>query len=68
MKMIGDGVRYRIKLIRSCHFEIDIDADSRSDALAKVMKTALDCDAIDQKETKIVGISETPIDVLNPSS
>ena len=58
-------MRFRIKVIRDCQFEIDIDADNRSDAFAKVMRTALDCDTIDQKETKIVGISEAPINVLH---
>ena len=60
--MIGDAVRYRIKIIRDHEIEIDIDAASRSDAFAKVMQTALDCDAIDQKETKIVRITEIPKD------
>lgn len=55
-------MRYRIKVIRDHEIEIDIDAASRSDAFAKVMQTALDCDAIDQKETKIVRITEIPKD------
>lgn len=61
-------MRYRIKFIRDYEIEVDIDATSRSDALAKVMHAALDCDARDQKETKIVSITETPKDVLHPSN
>ena len=68
LKTIGDGVRYRIKVVRDMEFQIDIDAISRSDALGKVMRTAIDCDSKDQKETKIVRISEAPIDVLYPSN
>ena len=58
-------MRYRIDIIRGMEFQIDIDATNRSDALGKVMRTAIDCDSKDQKETKIVRISEAPIDVHN---
>lgn len=58
-------MRFRIKLIRDYKFEIDIDADSTSDAVSKVLRTALHYDQSDQKETKIVAISETPKDVYH---
>jgi hypothetical protein len=66
--MIGDAVKYAIKIIRDHEFVIVIDAENKADAFAKVMRTAIDCDAIDQKETKIVRISEASSDVLNPYS
>ena len=59
-------MKYRIKIIRSCEFEVDMEAESRSDAMAKIMRTALDYDDRDHKETKIVAISETPQDVYDP--
>lgn len=66
--MIGGAVKFAIKIIRDHEFVIVINADSRSDALAKVMRTAVDCDAIDQKETKIVSITEATTDVYHPSN
>jgi hypothetical protein len=59
-------VRYRIKLVREYEFEIDIDATSRSDAIGKIMRTALEFDQNDHKVTKIVSITETPKDVHHP--
>lgn len=61
-------MRYRIKLIRDHEIEVDIDATSKSDALTKVLLTALNCDAKDKKVTKIVSITETPKDVHHPSN
>lgn len=61
-------MRFRIKVIRDYEFEIDIDAHSGFDAFGKVMRTALDCDAKDQKVTRIVAITETPTDVHHPSN
>lgn len=58
---------YRVTIDRAVRFQLDIEADSRIDALQKVTDTALVYDAQDLKETRVITIQELKqVDVLNP--
>jgi hypothetical protein len=49
---------YRIKLIREVLFELVVDAPSRKEAVAMVLKNALDYDSRDYKSTQLVSVHE----------
>lgn len=57
--------KFRIKIIRSCEFEIDMLARSSTEAIKMVMTKALDYDDRDLKETKIVSITQTSEDIYH---
>ena len=54
---------YRVTIDRAVRFQLDIEADSRLDALKKVTDTAMVYDEQDQKETCVISIQEL---ILNP--
>jgi hypothetical protein len=54
---------YRVTIVRDVRFQLDLEADSRLAALRKVTETALDYDAQDLKETRVISIQEL---ILNP--
>lgn len=49
---------YRITIERGLRFQLDLEADSRFDALHKATTTALHYDAQDQKQTRFIAIEE----------
>ena len=49
---------FRLTIDRTVRFELDIRADSRLDALQKVMGMALHYDGLDLKETHVVAIKK----------
>lgn len=49
---------YRLTIERTVRFQLDIEADSRLDALAKVTTTALHYDEQDLKETRVINVQE----------
>ena len=49
---------YRLTIERTVRFQLDIEADSRKDALQKITVTALDYDDRDLKETRVIAIKE----------
>lgn len=49
---------YRMTIERTVRFQLDLEADSRLDALAKVTTKALDYDDRDLKETRVITIQE----------
>jgi hypothetical protein len=49
---------YRMTIERTVRFQLDIEADSRLDALWKVTDMALDYDDRDLKETRVINIHE----------
>lgn len=49
---------YRMTIDRAVRFQIDLEADSRLDALKKVTELALDYDAQDLKETRVINVQE----------
>ena len=49
---------YRLTIERTVRFQLDLEADSRLDALAKVTDMALDYDDRDLKETRVINIQE----------
>ena len=51
-------MKFHVKIIREVEFVLEITAASRDEVAAIVLRTAYDCDATDQKETKIVSITE----------
>ena len=53
---------YRLTIERTVRFQLDLEADSRLDALKKVTEMALDYDDRDLKETRVINIHE-PITV-----
>jgi head-tail adaptor len=55
---------YRMTIERTVRFQLDLEADSRLDALKKVTDMALNYDDRDLKETRVINIHELP--VLNP--
>lgn len=57
--------QFRIKIIRSCEFEVDMWARSSTEAIKMVMTKALDYDDRDLKETKIVSIKQTSEDIYH---
>ena len=54
---------YRVTIDRAVRFQLDIEADSRLDALKKVTDTAMVYDEQDLKETRVINIQEL---ILNP--
>lgn len=52
---------YRVTIERGARFQLDLEADSRLDALQKVTSKALIYDEHDQKETRVIKIQELPI-------
>ena len=56
---------YRMTIERTVRFQLDLEADSRIDALRKVTDMALDYDDRDLKETRVINIHE-PITVQHP--
>jgi hypothetical protein len=54
---------YRVTIDRAVRFQLDIEADSRLDALKKVTDTAMVYDEQDLKETRVISIQEL---ILNP--
>jgi hypothetical protein len=58
---------YRLTIDRAVRFQLDIEADTRLDALRMVTDTALVYDAQDLKETRVIAIKELETQpVLNP--
>ena len=53
----------RVTIDRAVRFQLDIEADSRLDALKKVTDTAMVYDEQDLKETRVINIQEL---ILNP--
>ena len=49
---------YRVTIDRAVRFQLDIEADSRLDALKKVTDTAMVYDEQDLKETRVINIQE----------
>lgn len=49
---------YRMTIERTVRFQLDLEADSRLDALKKVTDMALDYDDRDLKETRVINIHE----------
>ena len=49
---------YRITIDRAVRFQLDLEAESRLDALQKITDTALDYDGRDHKETHVIAIKE----------
>lgn len=49
---------YRLTIERVVRFQLDLEADSRLDALAKVTNMALDYDDRDLKETRVINVQE----------
>lgn len=54
---------YRLTIDRAVRFQLDLEADSRLDALKKVTDMALEYDAQDLKETRVINVQEL---ILNP--
>ena len=52
---------YRMTIERTVRFQLDLEADSRMDALKKVTDMALDYDDRDLKETRVINIHELPV-------
>jgi head-tail adaptor len=49
---------YRVTIDRAVRFQLDIEAESRLDALKKVTDTAMVYDEQDLKETRVINIQE----------
>lgn len=49
---------YRMTIERTVRFQLDLEADSRLDALSKVTTMALDYDEQDLKETRVINVQE----------
>jgi hypothetical protein len=63
-----DVPTYRMTIERTVRFQLDIEADTRLDALRMVHTKALMYDAQDHKETRVIAIKELQQDpVLDPS-
>jgi len=56
---------YRLTIDRAVRFQLDIEADSRMDALKKVIRTALHYDALDEKKTRVISLQELEKPILN---
>jgi hypothetical protein len=54
---------YRVTIDRAARFQLDLEAESRLDALKKVTDMALDYDEQDLKETRVISVQEL---ILNP--
>lgn len=57
---------YRLTIDRAVRFQLDLEADSRLDALWKVTGTAMVYDAKDQKETRVISVQELKEPVQHP--
>ena len=57
---------YRLTIERTVRFQLDLEADSRLDALSKVTGMALNYDDRDLKETRVIAVHELPIPVQHP--
>lgn len=57
---------YRMTIERTVRFQLDLEADSRMDALAKVTNMALNYDDRDLKETRVINIHELKKPVQHP--
>ena len=57
---------YRLTIERTVRFQLDIEADSRLDALGKVTTMAMDYDDRDLKETRVITVQELTIPVQHP--
>ena len=57
---------YRITIDRAVRFQLDLEADSRMDALQKVTVKALDYDDQDLKETRVISVQEPTKPVQHP--
>jgi hypothetical protein len=55
---------YRLTIDRAVRFQLDIEADTRLDALRMVNDKALMYDAQDHKETRVIAIKELQEDVI----
>jgi hypothetical protein len=55
---------YRLTLERAVRFQLDIEADTRLDALRMVNDKALMYDALDHKETRVIAIKELEEDAV----
>jgi len=49
---------FRMTIDRSVRFQLDLEADSRLDALKKVTDMALNYDDRDLKETRVINVQE----------
>lgn len=49
---------YRVTIDRAVRFQIDLEADTRLDALQKVTDTAMVYDEQDLKETRVISVEE----------
>jgi head-tail adaptor len=49
---------YRVTIDRAVRFQLDIEAESRLDALKKVTDTAMVYDEQDLKETRVISVQE----------
>lgn len=49
---------YRVTIDRAVRFQLDIEADTRLDALQKVTDTAMVYDDQDLKETRVISVQE----------
>ena len=56
---------YRLTIERTVRFQLDLEADTRLDALSKVMSMALDYDDRDLKETRVITVQELTKPVFN---
>ena len=56
---------YRMTIERTVRFQLDLEADSRLDALKKVTTMAMDYDDRDLKETRVITVQELTKPVLN---
>ena len=56
---------YRLTIDRAVRFQLDLEADSRLDALKKVTDMALVYDEQDLKETRVISVQELTKPVLD---
>jgi head-tail adaptor len=57
---------YRVTIVRTVRFQLDLEAESRLDALKKVTDMAMVYDEHDLKETRVITVQELTKPVLNP--
>ena len=57
---------YRLTIDRAVRFQLDLEADSRLDALKKVTDMALVYDDKDLKETRVISVQELKVPVQHP--
>jgi len=56
---------YRLTIDRAVRFQLDLEADSRLDALQKVTDMAMVYDDRDLKETRVISVQELTKPVLD---